>query len=130
MLGRSYALTGVVANGFGIAGTKLDCPTANIVPSAGVLPPDGVYAGMVEVEDKKYAAAVNIGIAPTYHRSSSPRRIEAHLLDFSGNLYGKSVRLTLGSYLRSEQCFASEEALREQIALDVKNIRSWAENLI
>jgi len=130
LLGRSYALTGTVANGFGIAGSNLNCPTANIVPTAGVLPPDGVYAGIVEVALECYPAAVNIGLAPTYHRSNSQRRIEAHLLDFSGNLYGKQVRLTLGCYLRSEQCFASENALREQIAMDVKNIRSWAENLI
>ena len=129
LLGSRYTLTGKVANGYGIAGTKLDCPTANIVPQAGVLPPDGVYSGIVTVEGKSYGAAVNIGVAPTYGRTADQcRRIEAHLLDFSGNLYGRDVRLALGEYLRSEQCFASEEALKKQIACDVKKIRSWVKN--
>ena len=130
LLGYRYGITGNVANGYGIAGSKLACPTANIEPSCGVLPPDGVYAGLVTFEEQRYVAAVNIGIAPTYGRAADTRRrIEAHLLDFSGNLYGKRVHLTLGRYLRSEQCFASEEALRKQIASDVENIRSWAENM-
>ncbi len=128
LLGAPYTLAGTVANGYGIAGSKLDCPTANIEISAGVLPPDGVYAGSVKVDGKTYIAAVNIGVAPTYGRpADARRRIEAHLLDFSGNLYGKRVHLQLGRYLRSEQCFANEEELRKQIAIDVENIRRWAE---
>ena len=129
LLGSRYTLCGKVANGYGIAGKNLNCPTANIEPAAGVLPPDGVYSGIVSFEDQRYAAAVNIGIAPTYGRSADTRRrIEAHLLNFSGNLYGKTVYLTLGEYLRSEQCFASEEALKQQILSDVENIRRWAKN--
>lgn len=129
LLGYRYMLSGKVANGYGIAGTHLDCPTANIVPSAGVLPPDGVYSGIVEVDKVRYGAAVNIGVAPTYGRSADlVRRIEAHLLDFSGNLYGKNVHLILGEYLRSEQCFASEEALKKQIFKDVEQIRNWIKN--
>ena len=129
LLGYRYSISGNVANGYGIAGSKLDCPTANIEPTAGVLPPDGVYSGIVSVDEKRYAAAVNIGVSPTYGRAADTRRrIEAHLLDFSGNLYGRRVRLMLGEYLRSEQCFASEEALRCQIVKDVENIRRWVEN--
>ena len=126
LLGYRYALVGTVSNGYGIAGTHLNCPTANIEPTAGVLPPDGVYSGIVTVEDKRYGAAVNIGVAPTYGRAAdSRRRIEAHLLDFSGNLYGKRVHLNLGEYLRCEQCFANEDALKKQILCDVENIRRW-----
>ena len=126
LLGYRYALVGNVANGYGIAGKNLNCPTANIEPAAGVLPPDGVYSGIVTVDGERYAAAVNIGVAPTYGRAADARRrIEAHLLDFSGNLYGKRVHLLLGEYLRCEQCFASEEALKKQIACDVENIRRW-----
>ena len=129
LLGYRYMLCGKVANGYGIAGTRLDCPTANIIPDAGVLPPDGVYSGIVEVENQRFGAAVNIGIAPTYGRTADLcRRIEAHLLDFSGNLYGKNVRLILGEYLRSEQCFASEEALKKQIFSDVEKIRCWVKD--
>ena len=126
LLGYRYCLCGTVSNGYGIAGSNLNCPTANIEPAAGVLPPDGVYSGIVTVEGKRFGAAVNIGVAPTYNRSADlRRRIEAHLLDFSGNLYGRNVRLELGGYLRSEQCFASEEALKKQIFADVEKIRSW-----
>ena len=83
----------------------------------------------VEVGDQRYAAAVNIGVAPTYGRvADTRRRIEAHLLNFSGNLYGKRLRLELGEYLRCEQCFPNEEALKRQIACDVEKIRQWAEN--
>ncbi len=129
LLGYRYMLSGKVSNGYGIAGTHLDCPTANIEPAAGVLPPDGVYSGIVEVDKVRYGAAVNIGVAPTYGRAAdSRRRIEAHLLDFSGNLYGRNVRLILGEYLRSEQCFASEEALKKQIFKDVEQIRNWVKN--
>lgn len=129
LLGYRYTLYGKVAGGYGIAGKNLNCPTANIEPAAGVLPPDGVYSGIVRTENRNYAAAVNIGIAPTYGRQADTRRrIEAHLLGFSGSLYGKNVHLTLGEYLRCEQCFASEEALKKQIACDVESIRSWAEN--
>ncbi|MBR2358431.1 MAG: bifunctional riboflavin kinase/FAD synthetase [Lentisphaeria bacterium] len=129
LLGYRYMLSGKVSNGYGIAGTHLDCPTANIEPAAGVLPPDGVYSGIVEVDKVRYGAAVNIGVAPTYGRAAdSRRRIEAHLLDFSGNLYGRNVHLILGEYLRSEQCFASEEALKKQIFKDVEQIRNWVKN--
>ena len=129
LLGYRYALVGSVAGGYQIASSRLDCPTANIEPAAGVLPPDGVYSGIVEVDDQRYAAAVNIGVAPTYGRvADTRRRIEAHLLNFSGNLYGKRLRLELGEYLRCEQCFPNEEALKRQIACDVEKIRQWAEN--
>ncbi|MBE6368703.1 MAG: riboflavin biosynthesis protein RibF [Lentisphaerae bacterium] len=127
LLGRSYTLAGQVSSGYGIAGSKLDCPTANIVCQAGVLPPNGVYAGWIECNKGSFAAAVNIGVAPTYDRSADKvRRIEAHLLDFNGNLYDQRVKLTLGRYLRAEQRFDCEENLKKQIACDVENIRRWA----
>ena len=81
------------------------------------------------MDGRSYGAAVNIGVAPTYGRAADQcRRIEAHLLDFSGNLYGRDVRLALGEYLRSEQCFASEEALKKQIFSDVEKIRCWVKD--
>lgn len=126
LLGYRYALCGQVKTGYGIAGSKLNCPTANIEPDAGVLPPDGVYSGIITVDNQRFGAAVNIGVAPTYGRTADlRRRIEAHLLDFSGSLYGKYLRLEIGEYLRSEQCFASESALKKQIMCDVENIRRW-----
>jgi len=128
LLGWHYAYWGMVRGGHHVAGTRLDCPTANIEPEAGVLPPDGVYAGIVHSEGKAYAAAVNIGIAPTYARPADRvRRVEAHLLDFSGDLYGCRVKLELEQYLRSERCFATEADLKRQIQTDVAAIRRIAE---
>jgi len=129
LLGAPYAYVGTVTPGYRVAGTHLDCPTANIVPKAGILLPDGVYAGFVIPESgKRYPAAVNIGVAPTYGRAGgAERRIEAHLLDFSGDLYGQTVRFEPIRFLRAERKFASEAALKAQIAEDVAAIRRLAE---
>jgi len=128
LLGWHYAYWGRVCGGHHVAGLRLDCPTANIEPEAGVLPPDGVYAGIVRSGGKSYMAAVNIGIAPTYARPADRvRRVEAHLLGFSGDLYGCRVKLELEQYLRSERCFASETDLKRQIRDDIAAIRRIAE---
>ena len=85
LLGRPYALTGVVEYGYGAATGKLDCPTANLAFSAGVLPKDGVYAAAAAFDGRVYAAAVNVGLAPTFGWEQARRRVEVHLLDFHGS---------------------------------------------
>ncbi len=132
LLGRSYVLCGHVVKGFQLAGTVLERPTANIEVCDGVMPPDGVYAGYVELEGKnrKYAAAVNIGFAPTFKYEKAKRRIEAHLLDFSGDLYDRKIRLTVLKYLRSERSFGSADALKMQIEKDVEEICRTIRNII
>lgn len=96
-------------------------PTANLEPDAGpVIPQTGVYAGYVSVEGLLYPAMINIGSNPTFANTS--RSIEAYLLDFSGDLYGKRVRFFFVSYLRSEVRFESAEALKKQLKKDEKAV--------
>lgn len=124
MLGRDFSLRGTVVKGFSFAGSKLEHPTANLVTESEILPPDGVYAARTSIDGKDYLAAVNIGIAPSFEFNRQCRRIEVHLLDFEGNLYGSTLQITLIEYLRNERFFESHEALKEQIISDVNYIRS------
>lgn len=123
-LGRPYTLYGKVIHGEGVASSRLDCPTANIDVCAGVLPPNGVYAARVILADgKKENAIVNIGAAPTFNSYGIKdlRRVEAHLLSGCGcDLYGDDLAVELIAFLRSEQKFSGVDALKTQIALDIK----------
>ena len=123
MLGRRYRLFGVVEHGYRVASGKLECPTANLSFSAGVLPPDGVYAAAVRREGRIFPAAVNVGECPTFGYEQAVRRVEAHLLDFSGNLYGSELEVEFLDYLREERTFAGAEELRAQIGRDLNRIR-------
>ena len=118
MLGRPFELDGPVVSGDQRGGT-LGYPTANIAMDAQLLCPRyGIYAG----EALGHRAAVSIGTNP--HYGGTERRIEPYLLDFDGNLYGKRLVVELWARLRDEQVFESEEALVEQIALDVEATRA------
>ncbi|MBU0671951.1 MAG: hypothetical protein KJ732_02860, partial [Candidatus Margulisbacteria bacterium] len=89
MLGKHYSLTGSVESGKKIAGTKLLHPTANMKINYGIVPPNGVYAGYVFIKNKKYPAAVAIGVSPTFNYANNEHpRVEVHLLDFEGDIYG------------------------------------------
>ncbi len=125
MLGRPYRLTGMVERGYHAASDRLRCPTANLATTAGVLPPDGVYAAAAFRDGKVYPAAVNIGFAPTFGWENSRRRVEIHLLDFDGNLYGVELGVEFLYYLREERTFADPEKLREQIESDIFRIRMF-----
>lgn len=120
MCGRKAALYGKVEKGFQIASQKLAAPTANLAVSYGVLPPDGVYGGRVKLEGKIYPAAVNIGVAPTF--GNGLRRVEVHLIGFTGSLYGREICVELHSFLRKERFFSSPEELKKQIAADIEAI--------
>ena len=127
MLGRPYRLIGTVERGYHAASDRLDCPTANLAFTAGVLPPDGVYAAAAWRDGVPYAAAVNIGFAPTFGWENSVRRVEVHLLGFSGNLYGCELGVEFLSYLREERTFPDPEALKQQIDQDMAQIRHYFE---
>lgn len=127
MLGRPYRLIGTVERGYHAASDRLDCPTANLAFIAGVLPPDGVYAAAAWRDGVPYAAAVNIGFAPTFGWENSVRRVEVHLLGFSGNLYGCELGVEFLSYLREERTFPDPEALKQQIDQDMAQIRHYFE---
>lgn len=124
MLGHEYFIHGEVVKGFSFAGGKLGHPTANLKPDSEILPPDGVYAAKTVIDGVSYPAAVNIGVAPSFDFNKKQHRIEVHVLDFNGNLYGRELTVTLLKHLRNERFFETAEALRQQIMLDIQQIRS------
>jgi riboflavin kinase/FMN adenylyltransferase len=122
MLGRPYCLSGRIVQGDGI-GRKIGFATANLDAAGLTLPPTGVYAARAQVLDKTYGAAVNIGYRPTLSSPVPKLQVEAHLLDFSGNVYGETLELTFVTKLRDEQKFPSAAALHAQITKDIEAAR-------
>lgn len=117
LLGRPPELDGVVVSGDQRGGT-LGYPTANLAVEPWLLVPAyGIYAGAA----LGHRAAISIGLNP--HYGGEERRIEPHLLDFEGDLYGKRLVVELWERLRDEQGFASEQELVDQIARDVEATR-------
>ena len=121
LLGRWYNVAGTVVTGFG-RGVGLGFPTANIEPEKELLPPAGIYAVFVDVEGKRYMAALNIGDKPTF--ADYTCTFEVHLLDFSGDLRGKKLNTEFVEKLREIIKFDSPEMLKQQIAADVEKARS------
>ena len=123
MLGRPYAICGRVVVGDQI-GQKLGFPTANLDVANLILPPHGVYAAVTKLKGQFYRIALNIGLRPTVAAAKPQLRVEAHLLDFSGPLYGEELELELGLKLRDEKHFGSTTELREQIGRDIAAVRA------
>lgn len=123
LLGRAPALVGPVVAGDG-RGRGLGIPTANLAPENEILPAHGVYAGFArEVgQDVRRPAVVNVGLRPTFGAAGG-LRVEAHLLDFEGDLYGRRLELELVHRIRGEQRFAGVEALVARIRGDVDEAR-------
>jgi riboflavin kinase/FMN adenylyltransferase len=118
VLGRPVEVEGIVVTGDARGGT-LGFPTANLdVRPELLVPKNGIYAGSTG----RSRAAVSIGTNP--HYGGSERRVEAFLLDFSGDLYGQRLIVELWERLRDEQSFESEQALIDQIELDVERTRA------
>ena len=118
MLGCTYSLAARVVPGDKL-GRDLGFPTANLDVTGLVLPPNGVYAAHALVQRQTRRAVVNIGCRPTLQNPAPQLRVEAHLLDFNGELYGEEVEITFAEKLREEKKFPSLAALREQITCDV-----------
>jgi riboflavin kinase/FMN adenylyltransferase len=121
MLGRPYSLAGRVIHGDHL-GRQLGAPTANIDTEGLILPPNGVYAVHALAAGQTYRAALNIGTRPTLANPAPQLRVEAHLLDFQGDLYGQELELTFVEKLRDERHFASLADLRRQIAKDMVSV--------
>lgn len=117
-------LYGEVVSGKGIGGSVLGFPTANL-RTRSPLPPRGVYAARAILEKESYPAVLNVGTHPTL--PEGPPTVEVHLMDFSGDLYGKRLRVQLLDFLRPEMRFASLDALRAQIASDAARARIIAQ---
>lgn len=122
-LGRPYALLGSVVRGDG-RGRTIGFPTANLATDEQLIPGDGVYAGRATLNDQAYAAAISIGSNPTF--SGDRRLVEAYLLDYDGDLYGRTLRLEFDRRLRDQQTFDSSEALVSQLHRDVELVRNLA----
>ena len=121
LLGRPYVLRGEVVMG-DKRGRTIGFPTANVLADpALVVPARGVYAGFVRVGKDTYAACTNIGVAPTFERRES--RVEAYLLGFEGDLYGREVDVSFLQRIREEKRFSGVEELKTQILRDVEAAR-------
>ncbi len=120
MLGRPYFVGGQVVEGAG-RGRTLGFPTANIAAGRPVLVPPGVYACRLTVGDAVHGAVLNAGVRPTF--GEDVFTLEAHVLDFSGDLYGRPVRLDFVRRLREERKFPGVDALKAQIVADVAAAR-------
>ena len=118
VLGRPFAVRGTVVTGAG-RGRTIDVPTANVQPDGELLPRIGVYAAWAELESgERIPAVVNVGAAPTFgHRAVV---VEAHLLDWSGDLVGQRLGVLFASRLRDERRFAGPEELVSQIRKDIQ----------
>ncbi len=122
MLGRPYTLSGKITRGDKL-GQTLGFPTANLDAAGLVLPPNGVYAARTKIKKQIFRIALNIGFRPTVATGQPELRVEAHLLDFKGNLYNETLQVEIGEKLRDERHFGSKEELQVQIRKDVSAIR-------
>lgn len=125
MLGHPFEARGVVVSG-DHRGIQLGFPTANVeVPNSICLPADGVYAGWFHRPDGSVqACAINLGRRPTFYEHADHSLLEAHLLDFDGDLYGESVRVRFTNFLRSERKFDGMDALVVQLKHDIEHARA------
>ena len=124
-LGHPHVLTGTVRHGHGLGSSRL-FPTANlIIPPHVLVPSHGVYVSRATLEDgSSYAAVTNVGTRPTVNNGSDVT-VEACLLDFEGDLYGKTLRVEFFQHLRDEIRFDSLDALKAQIAADADTTRAY-----
>ena len=121
-LGRFPGALGTVVHG-NARGQQLGFPTANLAMQPGALPPAGVYAVEAILDGSVHPAVANLGSAPTFADRQGQTRLEVHLLDFHGDLYGRELEVVFRQQLRPERKFADAAALRAQIALDVADAR-------
>lgn len=121
-LGYRYYLDGVVVDGYKV-GRTLGFPTANLQPSCPdkLIPAEGVYAVYAYVKGRRYAGMLNIGHRPTVDNGND-LSIEAHILDFSDNIYNRYLRIEFMHFIRPEQKFGNLEALRAQLRNDRETV--------
>ena len=115
LLGHGYYIDGTVVTGRG-RGREIGFPTANLATDNELLPPYGVYATTATIDGIVHPALTNVGTRPTFGESDA--EVETHLLGYSGDLYGRRIRLTFVLRLRDERRFPDVDALRAQIEAD------------
>ncbi len=121
LLGHQYYIDGTVVEG-DKRGRTLGFPTANLKSDNELLPPHGVYATTVTIDGVVRPSVTNVGVRPTVDHSGRTM-VEAHLFDFSDDLYGRTVRVGFVQRMRDERVFESVDALRAQIAADCGRAR-------
>jgi riboflavin kinase/FMN adenylyltransferase len=126
ILGRPHEVRGRVERG-DARGRDLGFPTANVaVPEQICLPADGVFVGTFIGDDGvERPAAISLGRRPTFYAESGMLLLEAHLLDFEGDLYGQNARVRFLHRLRGQERFETVEALIDQMARDVAAAGEW-----
>ena len=121
LLGRRFGYLGVVEKGRQL-GRELGFPTANVRLDSEVHPPAGVYASRVKIAGQWHSAVCNLGRRPTVEEAGRVL-LEAHVLDWTGDLYGQEVEVVLEHFVRAERRFDGLEALKAQIVLDTAQAR-------
>ncbi len=120
LLDRPYRIRGTVIHGQG-RGDGLGYPTANVAGVETLLPGEGIYAGRATLDGQTYATAISLGSNPTFDESEL--KVEAFLLDYRGDLYGRAVEIDFLRRLRDIKRFDSVDRLVQQMAQDVHNTR-------
>ena len=125
MLGRAFEIRGTVLRG-DQRGKSIGFPTANVALLEGMArPANGVYACTYRHPDgSEYSAAANVGVRPTFYENAEGAVLEAHLLDFEGDLYETEARVSFRHFLRSERRFNGIDELRAQLDSDVEVVRT------
>jgi riboflavin kinase/FMN adenylyltransferase len=119
-LGQPYTLEGPVIKGFQ-RGRALGIPTANIDCGDQLIPAEGVYTGRCVIDGITYPAAISIGTLPTFEENQL--QVEAHLLGFNNDLYGKTLKIQILDWLREQRKFPNVQALKEKIDEDIISVK-------
>jgi riboflavin kinase/FMN adenylyltransferase len=128
LLGYPFFMRSEVIHGRQL-GRRIGIPTVNMeLPAEKLLPPKGVYATRVRLGEQIYAGVTNVGCKPTVNNSNKVN-VETHILDYSGDLYGQSLRVDFYHYLRQEQKFPSIALLQAQMEQDITKIREYYKNI-
>jgi riboflavin kinase/FMN adenylyltransferase len=117
LLGRDFEVQGTVVKGQNRGGRLLGFPTANLNPHGELLPKKGVYAVKLLIDDALYNGVTNVGYNPTF--GDTGLTVETHILDYTGDLLGKTIKVHFVKRLRDENTFKSLEELSDQIARDI-----------
>lgn len=135
LLGRTYEVKGLVVHGQA-RGRQIGFPTANVLPEQPyVIPRPGVYAIQADLfapsgaRAERYDGVLNVGYRPTFEAPGGELKLEAHLFDFQGDLYGRQLALKFHAFLRPEKKFDSIEQLTAQIAIDAEEARRRLSNI-
>jgi riboflavin kinase/FMN adenylyltransferase len=126
LLTRPYRIRGMVTHG-AARGSKIGFPTANLDAIDTLVPAMGVYAGRTYVHGRSHWSAIHIGPNPTFGEDHP--KVESHLLDFEGSIYGEAIEVDFISRLRDIHQFESTEQLTQQLELDISKTRDLARNM-